>query len=331
MTKRTKLLLVMKHRFALWNAPEWVGRRLHGDFPSVEVIQRLTYEGIETELAQAEVAVTWSLRPEQFRLAAKLRWIHSTAAAVHQLMFPELVASDVMVTNAREVHGPVVAEHAIALLFALAKKLPQAIRFQTLRQWSQDQLWERPPRPRELRDSTLALIGMGSIGREVARSASLLGMRVLAVREHSELGAGGAHAVFGPAQLDHVLGQADYVVLAAPVTATTRALINGERLRRMKPDAYLVNVGRGPLVDEAALVEALTAKRIGAAALDVFEHEPLAAESPLWNMDNVLITPHTAAVTEKLWERHYALIAENLRRYLAGGPLLGLVDKSKGY
>jgi D-2-hydroxyacid dehydrogenase (NADP+) len=194
-----KLLLVMKHRFALWNAPEWVGKRLHEEFPSVEVIQRLTYEGIEAELAQAEVAVTWSLRPDQFGLAAKLRWIHSTAAAVHQLMFPELVASDVMVTNAREVHGPVVAEHAIALLFALAKKLPQAVRFQILHQWSQDQLWAQPPRPRELRDSTLALIGMGSIGREVARSASSLGMRVLAVREHPELGAGGAHAVFGPA------------------------------------------------------------------------------------------------------------------------------------
>jgi phosphoglycerate dehydrogenase-like enzyme len=326
-----KLLIVMQHRFALWNAPAWVGTRLHAEFPSVEVIQRLKYEGIEGELAAAEVAVTWSLRPEQFRLAHSLRWIHSTAAAVHQLMFPELVASDVMVTNARSVHGPVVAEHAMALLFGLAKKLPQAIRFQALGQWSQDQLWERQPRPRELRDATIVLVGMGSIGCEVARLAGAVGMRVLAVREHPELGAGDADAVYGPAQLDEALAQADYVVLATPVTAGTKALINQQRLRSMKPEAYLVNVGRGPLVDEAALVEALANKRIAGAALDVFEREPLPPDSPLWNMDNVLITPHTAAVTEKLWERHYHLLAENLRRYLAREPLLGLVDKTKGY
>ncbi len=326
-----KLLVVMKHRFPLWNAPPWVGTRLHQAFPSVEVIQRASYEGIEAELAQAEAAVTWSLRPEQFRLAAQLRWIHSTAAAVHQLMFPELIASDVVVTNARGVHGPVVAEHAMALLLALAKKLPQAVRFQALRQWAQDQLWEQAPRPRELRDSTLVLVGMGSIGREIAKCAAALGMRVLGVREHPERGPGEAHEVYGPEQFEEALARADYLVLAAPVTASTRALMNRERLRRMKREACLVNVGRGPLVDEAALIEALSEKRIAGAALDVFEREPLPSDSPLWKMENVLITPHTAAVTEKLWERHYELIAENLRRYLAGEPLLGLVDKSRGY
>ena len=128
-----------------------------------------------------------------------------------------------------------------------------------------------------------------------------------------------------------MLGQSDYVVLAAPVTSGTRGLMDAARLAKMKPEACLINVGRGPLVDEAALAQALREKRIGGAALDVFEEEPLPADSPLWDLENLLITPHTAGLTEKLWERHYELISENLRRYLGGKPLLAVVDKKQGY
>ena len=156
-------------------------------------------------------------------------------------------------------------------------------------------------------------------------------MRVVAVREHPERGAGGAQEVFGPGHLDRVLAEADFVIIAAPLTASTRGLFDAARLARMKSDAYLINVSRGPIVDEAALAEALRSKSIAGAALDVFSTEPLPQDSPLWELDNLLITPHTAAVTEKLWERHYALIRENLRRYLAGEPLRSIVDKSKGY
>jgi phosphoglycerate dehydrogenase-like enzyme len=156
-------------------------------------------------------------------------------------------------------------------------------------------------------------------------------MRVIAVREHPEKGSEGADAVFGPAQMDEVFKQADYVVLAAPVTSYTTTLVNAERLALMKPEACLINVARGQLIDEIALTAALREKRIGGAALDVFPKEPLAAESPLWDVPGLLITPHTAALTEKLWERHYDLLAENLRRHLAGQPLLGVVDKHKGY
>ena len=125
--------------------------------------------------------------------------------------------------------------------------------------------------------------------------------------------------------------QADYIVLAAPVTDGTKAVANAERLALMKPDACLINVGRGPLVDEDALAAALREKKIGGAALDVFPKEPLAADSPLWDVPNLLITPHTAALTDKLWERHYSFFSENLRRYLSGEPLLAVVDKQKGY
>jgi phosphoglycerate dehydrogenase-like enzyme len=156
-------------------------------------------------------------------------------------------------------------------------------------------------------------------------------MRVIAVREHPEKGSEGADVVFGPAQIGEVFRQADYIVLAAPVTDSTKAIVNAERLALMKPDACLINVGRGPLVDESALANALREKKIGGAALDVFPKEPLVADSPLWDVPNLLITPHTAALTDKLWERHYALFAENLRRYLKGEALLAVVDKRKGY
>ena len=137
-----KLLIVLHHRFELWNSPSWLAQRLEKEFPQLEVVHRDTYDGIEAPLRETEVAIAWSLRPEQFLVAKKLRWIHSPAAAVHQLMFPELINSDAILTNAREVHGPVVAEHVIALIFALAKRLPDAVRFQHEHEWGQERMWQ---------------------------------------------------------------------------------------------------------------------------------------------------------------------------------------------
>jgi phosphoglycerate dehydrogenase-like enzyme len=326
-----KLLIFVHHPFDQWNAPAWFPQRLQQEFPHVNVVHLPDYKRVDEEIGDAEIVVAWSIRPEQIAAAKKLRWIHSPAAAVHQLIFPELVNSEIVLTNAREVHGPVVAEHVIALIFALAKKIPGSVRLQEKHVWGQQILWDELPRVREVAGATVALIGLGSIGRAVAKSAKALGMRVIAVREHPGKGSEGADAVFGPAQIDEVFRQSDYIVLAAPVTTSTKAIANAERFALMKSDACLINVGRGPLVHEAALAAALREKRIGGAALDVFPKEPLAADSPLWDVPNLLITPHTAALTDKLWERHYALFSENLRRHLAGQPLLAVVDKRKGY
>jgi phosphoglycerate dehydrogenase-like enzyme len=187
-------------------------------------------------------------------------------------------------------------------------------------------------RPRELQGATLGLVGLGSIGRNVARHAARLGMRVIAVREHPKQAKPEfVDQVLPPSALSEMLRVADYVVLAAPVTPATSRMIAAPQFAAMKPDGSLINVSRGPLVDEAALVAALSAGKIRAAALDVFDEEPLPADSPLWNLDNLLITPHTAGMTDKLWERHYRLFSQNLRRYLKGQPLLGLVDKKSGY
>jgi phosphoglycerate dehydrogenase-like enzyme len=326
-----RILIFVHHPFDQWNAPDWFPKRLQQEFPQVNVVNLPDYKRVDDEVVDAEIVIAWSIRPEQIAAAKKLRWIHSPAAAVHQLMFPELVNSEIVLTNAREVHGPVVAEHVIALIFALAKKIPGSVRLQEKHVWGQQILWDEPPRVREVAGATVGLIGLGSIGRAVARSAKALGMRVIAVREHLEKGSEGADAVFGPAQIDEIFRQADYVVLAAPVTDSTKAIANGERLALMKPDAGLINVGRGQLVDEPALADALREKKIGGAALDVFPKEPLAADSPLWDVPNLLVTPHTAALTDKLWERHYVLFSENLRRYLSGQSLLAVVDKRKGY
>jgi phosphoglycerate dehydrogenase-like enzyme len=327
-----KLVIVLQHRLELWNAPAWFAERLRGDFPQIEVVHRTNYEDIEEHIHDAEIIIGWSLRPEQLAAARQLRWIHSPAAAVHQILSPGLIERDVTLTNGREVHGPVVAEHVIALVLALAKKLPQAARFQQKHFWGQQQMWDSHPRPREIAGATLGLVGLGSIGRAVARHASVLGMRVIAAREHPEKGSvEGVAQVFSSTQLDALLAQSDYVALAAPVTSATRNLIDARRLAQMQPHACLINVGRGQLVDEAALAQALREGKIAGAALDVFVDEPLPPESPLWDVENMLITPHTAGLTEKQWERQYGLVAENLRRYLAHQPLLAVVDKQKGY
>lgn len=329
------LICVRHHLFPLWCAPDWLGPRLQREFANIRVLQLSSYERLDQEIADADVYVGWSLRPQQLLSARNLRWIHATAAGVSQLLTPELLARDILLTNSRTVQGPVVAEHVIALVLALAKCLPSALHHQARREWAQTKMWNEHPRPRELAGATLGLVGFGTIGRETARRALALDMRVLAVRQHPERGAGefanSAVEVLGLDRLDDLLARAEYVVLTAPETPRSAGLIDAGRLARMRADAFLINVSRGSLVDEAAVVAALRAGRIAGAALDVFQTEPLPPDSPLWDAPNLLLTPHTAAVVDGLWERHYELIAENLRRFLAGAPLLNRVDKRLGY
>ena len=327
-----KLLISLHHEFDLWRVPAWFAERLRKEFPQVDVVNLTSCDVSDEQIRDAEVVVSWLLSAEAAKAAGKLRWLHCTSAAVHQLLYPEIVNSDIILTNGSEVHAAVVAEHIIALVLALARKLPEAARFQHRRVWGQQDIWRIQPRPREVAGATLGLIGLGNIGREAARRASALGMRVIAVREHAEKGGPeGVAKVFAPAQLAELLAESDYVVLAVPVTPATQNIINAERLSHMKPDARLINVGRGPLVDEGALIQALREGRIAGAALDVFVEEPLPSDSPLWDMEHVLITPHIASNSDKQWERQYAVVAGNLRRYLNHEPLLSVVDKRRGY
>lgn len=331
-----KLLICVIHPFDLWRVPAWFAERVRTEFPQLTVVHLPDYQRLDEEIVDTDILINWNLRPQQFVAAKKLRWIHSTAAAVHALMFPELIHSDVIVTNASEVHGPVVAEHALALVLACAKRLPTAARYQAGHVWAQDQLWQEGVRPREIGGATLGILGFGAIGQPLARLAFALGMRVLALREHpgnveASLRETGRLEILGPDDLPRLFSESDFLVLAAPVTPKTVNLVNPERLALMKPEAYLINVARGGLVDEPALVAALQQGRIAGAALDVAAHEPLPPDSPLWDLENVLLTPHTAALTEKLWQRNYDLFADNLRRFLAGRPLRAVVNKTRGY
>ena len=326
-----KIVIALPHRFSLWQSPPWFIERLKAQFPQLFFSEVKDYMGLPMQLKDADVFVGWSLRPEQLSLAPKLLWIHSPAAAVHQLMFPALVKSKIMVTNSSEVHGPVVGEHTMALMMALARRLEMAVWYQQQKVWAQEQIWNEKPRPMEIAGANLLLVGLGNIGREIVQRAKAMGMQVIGIREHPEKGNEGCEAVFSPTHVDTILRDIDFVVLAAPLTESTRGFINAARLARMKPTAYQINVSRGPLIDDNALIAALRGKKIGGAALDVFEEEPLPPNSPYWTLDNCLVTPHIAALTEKLWERHYALFSDNLVRFMSGKSLRGLVDKQRGY
>jgi phosphoglycerate dehydrogenase-like enzyme len=327
-----KLLIATQSQLDLWVAPEWFAEKLQKEFPQLDVLRITNYEGIDAVLADVQIIFTQSISPQQFVAARELRWIHSPAAAVHQFMFPELVASDVILTNAREVHGTGVAEHVMALIFALAKRIPESVKFQEKRIWGQEILWNGGACPLDIAGATVGVVGFGSIGSNVAKYSKAMGMKVIVVRERP----GQSRPEFvdeelPSSKLEEMLARADYVVLSPPLTPETRGMIGRERLAKMKSGAYLINVGRGPLIDEAALIDALRSHKIAGAALDVFDQEPLPADSPLWDLENLLITPHTAGMAGHLWQRHYDLFSENIRRFLNNEPLLGLVDKQRGY
>lgn len=326
-----KLVIVIKSNFSLWNPPAWFAPDLQAQFPQVRVVQLDTYRDLDREIVDAEILVSFSLKPSQVVAAKQLRWMHCHAAGVSQLMFPEMIASPVLLTNGSAVMAEPVAEHTVAMMLALAKRFPSALHFQQQGVWGQEQVYGEQPPPLDLDGATLGLVGLGAIGREVVKRVRPFGMCVVAVKRDPSHGGECADRVLGPGGLHDMLAESDFVVLAAPESPATMSLIGAAELAHMKPTAYLINIARGTLVDEAALVEALRQGRIAGAGLDVTAVEPLPASSPLWNAPNLLLTPHLAAATDRLWRRHYQVLAGNLARYLAGEPLLDLVDKSAGY
>jgi phosphoglycerate dehydrogenase-like enzyme len=322
-----KIAIILHDEFEAWRPPAWFLEHLRTEFPQIEIAFSSSKHTDENALRNADVMIGWGLSPEQLRIATKLRWIYSITAAIDQFLFPELLASNVEITNASHVHGPVVAEHAVAMMLALARRIPSSVRYQDSRKWAMETIWAEQPRLREVAGENLVIVGLGSIGSEIAVRAAALKMHVMGVRQTPERGRAGAHQVVGYPQLDSALAVANFVVLAAPLTSQTRHLIDARRLQLFKPDGYLINVSRGGLIDEAALVNALRERRLGGAALDVFEEEPLPRRSKLWKLPQVLITPHTAFLSPRIWERHYEVFTANLQRYLAGEPLEGVVDK----
>lgn len=315
----------------VWNMPAEPVAALAREFPGVRFDRPATREAAEALLPEADVVLGYLVRPHNFARAGRLRWIHSTAAGVGSVLFPELVASDVVVTNARGLHARAMAEHVLGVMLAFTRRLHVSRDHQRERRWTQAELWRGEPGFAELAGATLGLVGFGAIGSAVAAAARAFGMRVIAVRRRPAADPAPAHEQWGVERLDDLLACADWLVLAAPHTPATDRLLDAARLARLRPGARLVNIARGALVDEAALVEALRAGRLAGAALDVTAEEPLPADSPLWTLPEVILTPHTSGAGPRFWERVTAQFADHLRAFLAGAPLPNVVDKRSGY
>jgi phosphoglycerate dehydrogenase-like enzyme len=325
------ILVLIHSPFRMWTIPDEHVAELQRAFPSHRFLHaRDDREGLEM-IPRADAAFCSQIQPEHLQAAPRLRWIHSPAAGVGGMLYPAMQASDIVVTNGRGMSGDTIAEHVVAVTLALFRRLPLAIVRQREKQWAQDELGASPGN-RMLRGAHVLVIGLGAIGEATAVHLHAFGARVTAVRRR--IGAPmppGVDVVRAVADLPDLLPHADVVVIAAPQTKMTRGMIGAAEIARMKRDAVIVNVSRGGLIDEDALTEALQSGRLGGAALDVFRHEPLGVESPLWNLPNVIITPHTSGFRPDHWDAATALFAENLRRFERGEPLLNVVDKEAGY
>ena len=297
-----------------------------------------------------EVMLRGWLSSEAFdRLLARaphLAWVHSATSGVERALTPAALERGLVVTNARGVFSRPIAEYVLMMILSVSRRLPQLLELQRERTW-------QPLEGAELRDVTVGIVGLGSIGRAVGALATGFGCRVVAIRRRPNAETGGADdssedragendltasfgsamlsRVGGPETLPELLGESDFIVLAAPLTPDTQDMINDETLAMVKPGAWLINVARGRLIDERALIRALRDGPLGGAVLDTFRDEPLPSVSPFYDMPNVIVTPHTAWSSGRVLDRSVDLFCDNLRRFAAGQPLLNVVDPTAGY
>jgi len=328
---KTKLIVCVKHPFSEWTAKPTLAEAIRDRWPQMRVVYLANYDTLDKELPDAHIFVGASLRPEQFAHAKQLKWIHSTAAGVSQLMYPELRNSGVIVTNPSGIFSPPMAEHTMGMILALARNFPDTVRFQDAAKWAQQDLWDKPQHLSEVNGSLLLIVGYGSIGRELAKRAQAFGMRIWGVTRSGKGDTTYAERIQPASELHQALPHADYIVIAAPDTPETKHLIGAEQIARMKRGASLINIGRGSLLDEAALMAALQSGQLSGAALDVTTPEPLPSDSALWKAPNLFITPHTSGVSDRLWQRETELLLRLLDEWFAGKELSSRVDLSRGY
>jgi phosphoglycerate dehydrogenase-like enzyme len=307
-----------------------------GDFSSwiprlKEAAGDVTYQFAATEQEaiqeiQDSDAFFGTVTPAILSAAQNLQWIQTPMAGLERYFFPALIEHPVIVTNMRGIFHDMIPDHVLSYILCFSRDLHTAIRRQLQRTWA----------PRDLKvvhlpESTLGIVGLGGIGYGVAQRAAPHGMRIIAVDPRREDKPPEVAELWRPERLDDLLDEADFVAICAPETPETRGLFGASKFSKMKRSAFFINVGRGRVVRLDPLVEALRSGQIAGAALDVFEQEPLPADHPLWGMDNVIITPHTAGVSAHDEDRRLDLLAENLKRFQAGQPLLNQVNKSAGY
>jgi len=326
-----KVLVSIQQPVTQWQIPPESIDRLRRRFPHIEFIHATTPQQRAAGLKDCDVAYTWILEADEITDAAKLKWVHTSAVAVETICLDELFARGIAVSNTRGVQAVPIAEHVLAVALALAKQLPFVLDHQRHARWAQNELvGERLPWL--LSGRTMGLVGVGTIGSEIARRAAAFGMRVIALRRQPAYGViGHVERVYGKDHLDEFLAQSDVLVICAPLTPETLNLIGPREFAQLPKGAIVINVGRARIIDNHALIDALTSGHLGGASLDVFPQEPLPPEHPLWTAPNVILTPHTSGFRKGHWDEVVELFGDNLERFLKGEPLKFRVEPALGY
>ncbi|MDT8367847.1 MAG: D-2-hydroxyacid dehydrogenase [Longimicrobiales bacterium] len=348
-----RLVIDMNDQRPVWARPRWFEEEIREALPDDWSLAMLdapvegTGDGstaahpvVLEAVADAEVYMGFGIHAEVILAGPGIRWVHSGSAGVGSSITPALLERNPVFTNTAGIHGPPMADTVVGMILHFFRGFDFAVEAQRRAAWDTSRFYAADCPIREVAGSTIGIIGFGGVGREVSARMTALGSRVLGLRRRLPDGASsrrgdaeGVEVVAGAAGLERLLRESDAVVVTAPDTPETRGMIDAEALSRMKPDAILINVARGAIVDEAALAEALRTRQLRGAGLDVFSTEPLSRESPFWGLDNLLITPHVSAVTDRFWRREADLILHNLRAWIAGddAAMRNRVDLRAGY
>lgn len=330
--RQRRLIVYLPHRQSIWRLPEgYLEQIRRRAVKSFDLEVPMDEEAFLRILPGAEALFAWGLARRHVEKADALRWLHTPLAGVDRVLNPELTRSAIRVTSSRGVNSVAVAEHTLGLILAMSRGIADSVRAQVGKRWAQQDLYGRKPPLDELHGKLLGILGLGDIGRELAVRARALGMQVWGLVRTARPAPDCVDRLLAAGKEDALLRASDVLVLALPLTKATRGLMGERQLRRMKHTAILVNIGRGELVQESALVRALREGWIAGAGLDVFAREPLLPQSPLWSLPHVVMTPHVAGTHPQYMARSADLFLQNLKRYVAGGPLFNEVDKQAGY
>lgn len=296
----------------------------------VELVRSQNKEHLKALLPEADILVSFSITPENFKIAKNLRWIHLAVAGVDESVFPELLKSKVIITACKGMHSHTISEHILGMMLCFAKVIHLSSVRKVQRTWGFNEVMKQRF---ELKGKTLGVIGLGGIGLELARKSKCLGMQVIGMKNRLRRAERIKYVdkLFPKEKLSELLTLSDFVALCLPLTDQTFHLIGEKELGLMKSSAYIINTSRGKIIDEKALIDALENKRIAGAGLDVFEEEPLSQSSRLYDLENVIITPHVAGTMTDYFQKVARILKENLKRYLSGKKMINLVDKKLGY
>jgi phosphoglycerate dehydrogenase-like enzyme len=326
-----KVLIYFNWPVSFWNLPESHLEILRKRFPEIAFLHTSDEQAAAMEASDAHVIFTSRMASSAIQNATRLKWVQSSASSVSTLPLQDLAARGILVTNTRTLQGPPIAEHVMGGLLVLARRFNLTLAAQRERRWIQNELSGEDV-PWCLDGKAMTILGLGSIGSETARRAHAFGMKITAVRRRTtETRPSFVDRILGPGELDVALRGCDVLVIAAPFLVSTDRLITAREFSLMNRGALLVNVARGRIVNEADMIDALRSGQLGGAVLDVFDHEPLDTSSALWQLPDVIVTPHIASLRPNHWNDVVDLFSENLRRFRRGEPLLNSVDLTAGY